>query len=148
MKNFEKYNLQELIDIIKNSCQNIYKQLGSGHNEKIYHKALKYELDCLYILNDIERHVNVTYLDSIGNVHNLESIRIDMYIFGKEYDIILELKAISSVLSEKENEQLQKYFRELKKEGKNIKTGIIINFPQPSNKESKNEIEFKIFENE
>lgn len=143
MKNFGDYNLEELLELLKTSSQNIYTQLGSGHNEKIYHKSLKYELDCLNIMSDMERHVIVNYIDSKGNEHFLESERIDTYIFGKDYDIILELKAISGSLSERENQQIKKYFRELKKEGKKIKLGIIINFCQPNSKEIKNMIEFK-----
>ena len=63
------YNKEELNELIKKSSQEIYNQLGSGHNEKIYHKALKYELDCLNINTDMERHVNVSYKDSKGKVH-------------------------------------------------------------------------------
>ena len=148
MKNFNDYDDEELNNIIVNSSQNIFKQIGSGHNEKIYHKALKYELDCLGICCDVERHVNVIYTDSKGKDHVLESERIDAYIFGTDYDIILELKAISGIISEKEIEQIKKYFRELKKEKKKVKYGIIINFPQPSSKEIKKDIDLKIVLNE
>ena len=118
--NFSKEDIA-FNDLLIKSSQSIFDQLGSGHNEKIYHKALKYELDCLNIKSDIERHVNVNYIDSKGYEHVLESERIDMYIFKNEYDIILELKAISGNLTSKEIEQIKKYLIELKKEKKNIK---------------------------
>ena len=144
MTNFKEYNDSELNNKIKESSQLIFEQIGSGHNEKIYHKALKYELDCLNINCDIERHVNVIYRDSKGKNHVLESERIDMYLFGENYDIIIELKAISGSLTERETEQVKKYFRELKKESnRQIKYGIIINFPQPTSKDIRTEIEYK-----
>ena len=138
----------EFKELLIKSSQTIFDQLGSGHNEKIYHKALKYELDCLNIKSDVERHVNVIYIDSNKHEHVLESERIDMYIFRDNYDIILELKAISGNITSKEIEQINKYFRELKKEKKNIKFGIIINFPQPTSKEVKNTIEYRIIQND
>ena len=143
--NFSKEDIA-FNDLLIKSSQSIFDQLGSGHNEKIYHKALKYELDCLNIKSDIERHVNVNYIDSKGYEHVLESERIDMYIFKNEYDIILELKAISGNLTSKEIEQIKKYFRELKKKKKKIKYGVIINFPQPSSKDVKTNIEYKMIE--
>ena len=88
--NFNNYNDTQLNEIIQNSCQRIFNQLGKGHTEKIYHKALKYELDSQNIYSDIERHVNVIYTDTSGKNHVLESERIDMYIFGN--DEILALK--------------------------------------------------------
>ena len=142
------YSKEQLNELIKNSSQEIYNQLGSGHNEKIYHKALKYELDCLNINTDMERHVNVSYKDSKGKIHFLESERIDLYMFGNNYDIILELKAISGQITEKEIEQIKKYFRELKKENKKIGYGIILNFTQPTSKEIKKEIQMKIIDND
>ena len=51
-----------------------------------------------------------------------------MYVFKDTFDIILE-PAISGNITSREIEQMNKYFRELKKE-KNIKYGIVINFPQ------------------
>ena len=37
MTNFKDYNDSELNDKIKESSQLIFEQIGSGHNEKIYH---------------------------------------------------------------------------------------------------------------
>lgn len=138
----------EFNELLIKSSQTIFDQLGSGHNEKIYHKALKYELDCLNINSDTERHVNVVYIDSKKKEHILESERIDMYVFKDTFDIILELKAISGNITSREIEQMNKYFRELKKEKKNIKYGIVINFPQPTSKEIKKNIEYKVIKND
>ena len=137
-----------LINTIKDSCVRVFNELGSGHNEKIYHKALKYELDCLGICSDMERHINVCYRDSKGNRHCIETERIDLYIFGINCsDMIVELKAISRVIQEPEKLQIRKYFRELRKEGINIEKGIIVNFPQPNSKDVRIEIDFEIIDN-
>ena len=140
--------MNDLISNIKNSCIRVFNELGSGHNEKIYHKALKYELDCLGICSDMERHINVCYQDSKGNKHCIETERIDLYVFGKDTkDIIVELKAISRGIQEPEKLQIRKYFRELKKEGIDLDTGIIVNFPQPTSKDVRSEIDFEIIIN-
>jgi len=140
--------MEILINTIKDSCVRVFNELGSGHNEKIYHKALKYELDCLGICSDMERHINVCYQDSKGNRHCIETERIDLYIFGINCsDIIVELKAISRVIQEPEKLQIRKYFRELRKEGINIEKGIIVNFPQPNSKDVRIEIDFEIIDN-
>ena len=56
---------------------------------------------------------------------------------GKE-KIVIELKATSSKLSEKEVVQLKKYLQTL-----GLKKGILINFPQVS-KEGREEVEFEV----
>ena len=65
--------------IVIESCNRVFDQLGLGHNEKIYHKALAYELNCLGINIDTEKHIVVTYKDSKNNSHHLESLRIECF---------------------------------------------------------------------
>ena len=60
---------------------------------RIYHKALVYELNCLNYNIDTEMNIVVKYKDSQGKIHNLESIRIDIFIH--ELNIILEGKFIT-----------------------------------------------------
>ena len=140
--------MDNLIDIIKKSSERVFKNIGSGHNEKIYQKALKYELDSLNICSDTERHINVSYIDSLGKKHCLETERIDLYVFGINCsDLILELKAIQRGIQEPERVQIKKYFKELEKEGINIEKCVIINFPQPNSKETRNNIDFEIINN-
>ena len=152
--NIEESNLFMNYSIfLKNLAIRVFDNLGPGHNEKIYHKALKTELDCYGILSDVERHVAVTYIDSKGNYHCLESERIDLFIHSNTNEwsgivnVICELKAISKNIGEQERVQVRKYFNELKKHNVDCKYGIIINFPQPSSKEVKTEIEFEVIKN-
>ena len=138
--------------LLKKLATIIYLQLGPGHNEKIYQKALKYELDCKEIHCDLERHVTVRYTDSFDKTHCLESERIDIYIHEdsilKKGPVILELKAIQRNIQEPERVQVRKYFTELKKEGINAVYGIIINFPQPNSKETRKDIDYEVIHNE
>ena len=41
------------------ASKRVYRQLGPGHNEHIYHKALVYELNCLGYSLDTEMNILV-----------------------------------------------------------------------------------------
>ena len=150
-------NLSPLQELIYNLSERVYTNLGSGHNEQIYQKALFYELMCNNLKADIERHISVIYEDSLGNKHHLVSERIDIFIHKDstsifpeihEHNVVLELKAISKILNTIEIIQINKYFRELDKEGTPIHYGILINFSQPSAKGIADNIEFKVLTKE
>lgn len=122
-------------------CNNIYHQLGTAHSESIYQKALQAELHAQGFHVDTEYHISVEYTDSKGRIHKLASERIDIYIHKnpdsvftdiQNSDIILELKATGKFPGSSETEQVKKYLRQFKKQGKNIPYGILINFPQPT----------------
>ena len=127
----------------------VYGNIGPGHNEKVYQKALICELICNGYIIDSERHISVKYIDSKGNSHVLESERIDIFIHNDKNDgnIILELKAIMKPIGEMEKVQVRKYFKELKKDQIKVNYGIIINFPQPSAKETRNQIDYLVVDN-
>ena len=144
-ENIIGYNL---VLLIYNSANRIYEQLGAGHAESTYQKALMYELSLYNISIDIERHLNVVYEDSKGNKHFLTSERIDLYLHKNDFfnlsDIILELKAVSKNIQEQEIVQINKYIKQLKKDKIDIHFGIIINFPQPTSKTTSEKIHFVI----
>ena len=149
-------NKSPLQEMVYNLSERIYTHLGSGHNEQIYQKALFYELLGNGIRADMERHINVVYEDSFGNKHHLVSERIDIFIHRNEAsvftelhenNVILELKAISKILNTIEIIQINKYFRELDKEGTSVDYGILINFSQPSGKGISDTIEFRVISN-
>lgn len=128
-------------DFIYTISTKIYQQLGTGHSESIYQKALQAELHCQGFRIDTEYHLSVKYIDTKGNAHSVASERIDIFIHqddnsmlnNKEYPIILELKATTKIPGITETEQVRKYLREFKKKGMNIPYGIVVNFPQPNN---------------
>ena len=132
-------------DLLINACKKVFLQLGVGHTERIYHKALVYELGCHNLNIDTEMNIVVKYEDSNGKKHHLESLRIDIFIH--EHNIILELKAISRKIQAQELAQIKKYFNILNKDKIKLDYGIIINFPQPSTKEIDTEIEYLIVKN-
>lgn len=120
--------IQKIISIAKD----VYKSLGSGHQECVYDKAMqvglrlakiKYEGQKVVELKYKEHYVGEGYPDIIVN-------------FGKE-KIILELKAVAGNLGMAEEQQLRNYMKILK-----IKDGILINFQQPK-REGKTQLEIK-----
>ena len=140
--------MNELQTSIINASNRVLNQLGIGHNERIYHKALVHELGCLGFHIDTEMHIVVKYQDSKNHSHHLESLRVDIFIH--HYNIILELKAICKKINDNEKIQIKKYFNIFNKDKREVKYGIIINFPQLPNKnesESENEVEYLIVEN-
>ncbi len=127
----------------------VNQNIGPGHNEKVYQKALICELICNGYIIDSERHIPVKYIDSKGNSHVLESERIDIFIHNDKEDgnVILELKAIMKPIGEMEKVQVKKYFKELSKDQIKVNYGIIINFPQPSAKETRDKIDYLVINN-
>lgn len=117
----------------------VYKQLGTGHNEFIYHRAMEAELRSRGIHYETERRVIIRYQDMNKQIYSLGEERIDLLL----NHTIVELKASVGSPKEAEINQVYKYKRELDKEGVVIcQYGIVINFPQPGNKPAKEEIDF------
>jgi GxxExxY protein len=117
----------------------VYEQLGPGHTEFIYHRAMEIELRTKRVDYETEKRVLIIYtVDSKD--YTLGEERIDLYLH--EYRTIIELKAMINAPKETEIAQVHKYYRELKKIGIDSKYGIIINFPQAGSKIAKNDIDF------
>ena len=133
--------------LIHSLAQRVFECVGPGHNEQIYQKALMYELNIQGFNVDMEYHLDVVYIDSLGNKHRLVSERIDIFIHkntgkGLENNIILELKAVSKNMTYIEITQVNKYMKEFKKQDIEVDYGILINFPQPSAKSCNDKVEF------
>lgn len=110
--------------IIKKANE-IYSTLGKGYPECVYHRAFEYELRVAGINYESEKLVPICYKG-----YQVGYGRADIYIAntpGNNNGIILEFKAISGNVGIKELEQLGNYMKHL-----DVKTGIIINFSQPS----------------
>ena len=127
--------------------QRVFDCVGPGHSEQIYQKALAYELTIHGYQVDMEYHLDVVYIDSLGNKHRLVSERIDIFIHkntgkGLENNIILELKAVAKNMTYIEITQVNKYMKEFKKQDIDVDYGILINFPQPSAKSCNDNVEF------
>ena len=127
--------LLDVYNIILQSSEKVYSQLGRGYSEQIYQKALSHELLAYNLTMDIERHLNVIYTDSLGIKHTLSSNRIDIFIHNNNSygigNIILELKATTKKsIDDLEKTQVEKYLKQLENEKTPIDLGIIINFSQ------------------
>lgn len=114
--------ITEIIDI----SNNVFKFLGKGFNECIYHKGIlvdlyktKYLIESKKIIGIDYKGVNVGYVES------------DILVYDKENKLIIvvELKAQEKSLNLKEKMQVMKYIRHIEK-GNNRCIGLVINFSQ------------------
>lgn len=95
-------------------AKEIYKELGSGHRECVYHRAFELELRTLGIPYECEVVVPLFYKGQF-----LSHFRLDLVVDKKW---VIELKATRS-LKEDDTQQLKRY---LKSSG--IPHGYLINF--------------------
>ena len=101
----------KIIECIKTT----YNNLKPGLTESIYQKALALELKEHFKTIELEKSVPIVYKD-----HEIAVLRADIVI---DNTFILELKATSTKLSDKEECQLLRYMQIL-----NIPKGILVNF--------------------
>ena len=125
-----------MIDKIKKLAQDVFKELGSGYEECVYEKAMEVALRLEKIHYENQRILPIFYKN-----FNIGQSKPDLIIndkAGKE-QIVIELKATSAKLGQKEEVQLKKYLETLK-----MKKGILINFPQTTKDGPGEEVEFKV----
>ena len=105
----------------------VYNFLGYGFLEKVYEKALKYELEKAGLLIERQKPINVYYeTELVGEYY------ADLLVENK---VILELKAAETICEEHEN-QLINYLKATE-----IEVGLLFNFGK------KPEIKRKAFSN-
>ena len=114
---------------IQTIAQGIYNELGSGFDECIYQKAIEVELRLAGIPYENQRIIPIFYKN-----HNIGESKADLII---DNSIVVEIKAISTSLSDKEESQLRKYM-----ECTGLSTGLLVNFPQAGRKGCAVEPEF------
>lgn len=129
--------------MIKESAIKVFNALGPGHSESTYHKALSLELNANGINHMCERNITITYEDSLGNNHHLNTERIDILLYESNNAVtVVELKALNRSIGNQEHCQVEKYKRQLNKESIKVEKGIIINFPQPNSRTIPTTIEY------
>lgn len=121
---------------IKKIAKEIFNELGSCHQECVYQKAFEVALRLEKIAYESQRIVPIFY-----KRYNVGQGIPDIIINDPKGKIIIELKSVGAKLSKKEETQLRKYMEVLK-----IKKGVLINFPQPSTKETPKEPEVIILD--
>jgi GxxExxY protein len=113
--------IQLLLEHIIVISNNIFKELGTGNTESVYHRALEVEL----------RNLGVQYSSEVVTPIMYKG----MYVGYGRADVVLpgilviELKAISSDIRFVELAKTRTYMKSL-----DIHNGILINFPQNSKK--------------
>ena len=117
---------------IKNIARDVYKTLGSGHQEVIYDKAMQVGLRLAKIKYESQKVVELKYKD-----HYVGEGYPDIIVNAGKDKVVLELKAVGGNLGAAEDQQIKSYMKILK-----IKQGLLINFQQPK-KEGKSQLEIK-----
>ncbi|MFC1646011.1 GxxExxY protein [Candidatus Omnitrophota bacterium] len=118
----EKYLYSPLTNRIINIAIKVHKKLGPGFIEKIYERALEYELTKNDLKFEKQKAIRVRYEEIF-----LGDQRIDFLIENK---VILELKAVSEITGI-HIAQIISYLKAMNK-----KVGLILNF-------AKNKLEIK-----
>ena len=131
-------------EFIKDIANKVFSNLGTGHSEYIYDRAMEIELRKYNISYESEKRCVINYI-SDGINYSIGEERIDLYLYPSNdiihHKIIIELKSTVNPPKENEIAQLYKYKRELNKIGENPIYGYIINFPQPTPKGSKESVD-------
>ena len=92
---------------------NVWKSLGAGHRESAYQKSLMYDLIDNGYKIEMEKRIPVYYYTKNKKKIYLVSIeRIDLFI--KYPSTVIEIKAVSSKLSIKDEYQTKKYSKNRK----------------------------------
>lgn len=103
--------------LIRSIADHIYKKLGAGYSERVYHNAFEVMLREKNIPYESERIVPIIF-----EGHVIGNLRADLIIDGKA---VIELKAVKSTSSVM-IEQLENYL-----ELTGLSEGYLINFPTP-----------------
>jgi GxxExxY protein len=108
-----------LTEKIIGCCFEVHRLLGAGFNEKVYSNALQHQLKLQNLSFVAEKEFNVFYKEQfVGN------FRCDILV---ENTVIVELKSVTGILPKLFEVQVLSYL-----EASKIKTGLLINFGNPS----------------
>src|SRR3989304_9648375 len=110
----DNFLYEDLSYKIRGACFDVYNNLGGGHKESIYQKALAIELEKAGIPFEKEKTLNIAYENE-----NIGVYRPDFLINGQ---IIIELKAVD-FMSKDFEVQLLNYLKSTK-----LPLGFLINF--------------------
>ena len=127
MKMSDEYQFQDLTSEIIRCFYIVYNKLGYGFLEKVYEKALKYELEKTGFQVECQKPINVYYeTELVGDYY------ADLLVENK---VIIELKTSVAICEEHEN-QLINYLKATE-----VEVGLLLNFGK------KPEIKRKLFSN-
>jgi GxxExxY protein len=107
--------------LLREIARDVYADLGSGHDEKVYRRAMEVDLRLRGVQYDSERVLELKYKD-----HYVGENYADLIVRHDEEVWVLELKTVPGGLCTGEKQQLKKYMKTL-----NISNGLLINFHKP-----------------
>lgn len=113
--------LKKVINQIIKLAKEVYGELGSGFDERVYQKAMEVGLRLAKIRYENQKVVELKFKD-----HYVGEGFPDLIVNVNGLKIVLELKATSKI-GGKEEAQIRSYMRVLK-----IPYGLLINFQTPS----------------
>lgn len=116
--------MENLIDKCQRIAKEIYNELGSGFDEPVYQKAFEVSLRLEGV-----KYENLKIIPIFYKGYNIGEGKLDLLVYAGQEKLILELKAINTTLSPKEETQVKKYMDLLC-----LSTGLLINFPQAGRK--------------
>jgi GxxExxY protein len=126
--------VREKLCFLAKCCQEVAKELGKGHTEKVYQEALSIELQRNNIFHIMEQSLPILYKGfQIGGNH---SIRLDICLMSY-LDFIYELKATNTSVKQSELWQILRYLKI-----KDYEYGAVVNFNQSQG--GKLEIQFVV----
>jgi GxxExxY protein len=109
------------MDQIKTFARRIFKTLGAGFSERIYHNAMEVLLKKHNIPFKSEQVIPVMFEGA-----EVGQVRADIVVFG---NIVVELKSVKSIRDDHAT-QCGMYMKLL-----DVESGIVINFPCSDNEE-------------
>src|SRR3989338_2871832 len=110
---------EELTRKIIGVAMSVHRALGPGFKENVYHKALLISLRNQNTEAESEKSFQVIFNGAIvGN------FRVDIFI---EHKVIVELKAVDTIMPRIFKTQLVSYLKAAK-----VEVGLLINFGKPS----------------
>lgn len=112
----------------------VFKELGTGYSESVYHRAMEVECRCEGLRYETKTIVPITYRG-----FGVGFGEADLIIFNDEgrADLLVELKAVTYSPRAQELAQIKTYLR-----GRpDISRAVVINFRQPTGQQAATEID-------
>ena len=104
------------LDICLEIMQGLFDHWGCGFEEKVYQESWEYELDDRHIF----KHRPFIILQWKG--HDLSYMQVDLEV-GAGDKVIVEMKATSNKLNDKDELQIKHYMK-----ARGVNKGILVNF--------------------
>ena len=102
------------MDIIIEAIKDVHNKLGHGLTESIYQKALALNLKSKFATVEREKSVPIVYLN-----HEITTLKADIVVNN---EFVIELKATTTKLTDKDRNQIQRYMKIL-----DITNGTLVN---------------------